>query len=362
MHPSIVRSAIVCFLLTAGACRPALVSSGPAAGSSAPAAAPGSTGGPGAPAPATPPSFVLPDAGPFDALAAPHPDASCGQQKHVLNRLTPELLLLLDRSSSMSTNDGAAGTRWEETTVAVTEVLTRTDGNIFWGLKTFPNPQGCDVAPGIEVPIGRSPPVTQAIAASRPNQGSAGTPTDTAVTLAVEYLRTLNTPNPKYLVLATDGLPTCPFASPEAFDATVAAIAAAQSAGFPTFVLGISTAGTEANDVLARMAMAGGRPRAGTPAYYPVEDRQSVVDALGQIAHVVESCTFPLDRTAPSPEDVAVNVDGMRVARDPTRMNGWEYGAGNKQIILYGAACDRVKSGSVASLEIVFGCPNMPIL
>jgi hypothetical protein len=219
------------------------------------------------------------------------------------------------------------------------------------------------VLPDVEVPIGPvSQPVLEAVRMTLPNDGASGTPTGAAIQAGNRYLGTLRSLNPKYLVVATDGLPTCPqtdFVVAE--QDTLAAIAAARAAGFPTFVIGIATAGTEADRVLGLMAMAGGQPRATTPAYYPVDDRQSLVNALGQIARVVETCTFPLDRDAPSPDDVAVNVDGLRIMRDPTRSNGWDYGPGNRVINLYGRACEIVKSGGVLNLEIIFGCPHVPI-
>jgi hypothetical protein len=75
---------------------------------------------------------------------------------------------------------------------------------------------------------------------------------------------------------------------------------------------------------------------------------------------VVASCTFPLEKDPPSPNDVAVNVDGMRIMRDTTQTNGWNYGPG-RTITLYGAACDRVKSGQAQDVDIIFGCPDIPI-
>ena len=50
----------------------------------------------------------------------------------------------------------------------------------------------------------------------------------------------------------------------------VMAVANAQTAGFPTFVVGISAPAGAANDALNMMAVAGGYPRAGSPPYYPV--------------------------------------------------------------------------------------------
>ena len=214
--------------------------------------------------------------------------------------------------------------------------------------------------PQVEVPINDdAQPVVVAVASGMPAQSGAGTPTSAAIAAAAGYLKNLATPNPKYIVLATDGLPTCPQSDHGlAVQNTLNELSAASGAGFPSFVIGIATADTDAELVLGQMAVAGGRPRTGMPAYYPVGDRQSLVSALGQITRSVETCTFPLDRQAPSPEDVAVNVDGMRIMRDTTRTNGWDYGPGNRVVNLYGAACDKVKSGSVLSLEIIFGCPT----
>jgi hypothetical protein len=325
-------------------------------------------GGGGAPADAGPgpgPTFTLPDASGFDAAAALAPDAACGLQRLRLDRLTPQLMLVLDRSGSMNLDATpfSHNTRWEETTAAVQDVLVQTKGTVSWGLKTFPTITGCDVLPQVEVPINDdAQPVADAVASGMPAQSGAGTPTSAAIAAAAGYLKNLATPNPKYIVLATDGLPTCPQSDHAlAVQNTLDQLSAAAGAGFPSFVIGISTADTDAELVLGQMAMAGGRPRTGMPAYYPVGDRQSLVSALGQITRSVETCTFPLDRQAPSPDDVAVNVDGMRIMRDTTRTNGWDYGPGNRVVNLYGAACDKVKSGSVLSLEIIFGCPHQPI-
>jgi hypothetical protein len=329
-------------------------------------------GGRGAAPPDAGFTFTPPDAGSGAGGAAPGAMGGtmpCGFQKHQLDRVPPELLLVLDRSGSMlipAAPGAGAGTptRWDETTAAVTDVVRQTDGSIHWGLKSFPTPYACLVAPGIEVPIGpTSAAVADAIAATLPSEKGSGTPTGRAVQIATEYLRSRATINPKYLVLATDGQPACPGAGDELMfrRAAVDAITAAGAAGVPTFVIGIATAGTEADAVLNEMARAGGRPRAGDPAYYPVASKQSLVAALGQITRVVTTCDFPLTSTPPSPNDVAVNVDGMRVPRDPTRMSGWEYSADGKVVVLHGAVCDLVKAGKAKNVDIIFGCPNVPI-
>ena len=50
-------------------------------------------------------------------------------------------------------------------------------------------------------------------------------------------------------------------------------------------------------------------------------NRDELVAALEAITGQIASCTFPLNPPPPVPNNVAVEVDGMRVARDPNQ--GW---------------------------------------
>ena len=197
IEASIARSLLVSLLSISAACGPARVSGAKGPARTDPAS-PG--GGPGSDPGAANPTFVLPDAGgAVDAAAALRPDLSCGLQRHRLTRLPPELLLVLDRSGSMrDLVDGTASTRWNETTAALDEVLARTDGSILWGLKSFPTPEGCEVLPDVEVPIGpASQPVVEAVRITLPNDGASGTPTAAAIQAGNLYLRTLRSLNPE---------------------------------------------------------------------------------------------------------------------------------------------------------------------
>src|SRR6185295_16575619 len=98
--------------------------------------------------------------------------------------------------------------------------------------------------------------------------GSGGTPTAAAIDVAAAAMRSRTTVNPKFLMLVTDGAPTCAGrTAPLSADATraqadaVAAIAAAQAAGLPTFVVAPSTATDVA--ALNALAVAGGYARPG---------------------------------------------------------------------------------------------------
>ena len=210
--------------------------------------------------------------------------------------------------------------------------------------------------PGVEVPVGMmtGPAVTTAITGMVPGMPT-GTPTNGAVDIATAHLKTRTTTNPKYLLLVTDGEPNCDAGA----TGSVMSIQAAAAAGFHTFVVGIATAGTTADTVLNDFATAGGEPRMGATKYYPATLRDELVTVLTQITGQVTNCVYPLTSQPPSPNDVAVNVGTMRIQRDP--MSGWDYGPGMQSVVLHGAACELAKSGMAGSVQIIFGCPNIPI-
>jgi hypothetical protein len=112
---------------------------------------------------------------------------------------------------------------------------------------------------------------------------------------------------------------------------------------------------------LNQMADKGGRARTGATKYYPVASRDELVTALETITGQIASCTFPLTPIPPVPENVAVEIDGQRIAHDTTQMNGWNYGPQNKSLILYGAICDSLKAGTAKNVQILYGCPGVTI-
>src|SRR3954453_12771410 len=134
---------------------------------------------------------------------------NCGAKAFNLEKAPAQILIVLDRSGSMNEIvTGTVGSKWVNVTGALNETLTATNGTVLWGLKTFPAPTGCAVADGVEVPIAamNATPIATAMMPIVPN-GSP--PTALAVTKAIEYLKGLGTNTPKYIVLATDGLPNC---------------------------------------------------------------------------------------------------------------------------------------------------------
>jgi Mg-chelatase subunit ChlD len=332
-----------------------------------------------------PPIDRSPDAGSVDA-SEPRPDAdfqvrwadaapqatstgadaaapNCGLETFELKPRPAELMLVLDRSGSMNAPaaPGAPTTKWADVTSALDEAMMKTNQVIEWGMKAFPTDQTqCYVADGVEVP---GAPMNHAsvwaqIMKSTPDGD--GTPTTLAIQKAVAYLAAHPSANARYLVVATDGEPNCRAgggrsgATDEA--GAVMAVSDALKAGLKTFVIGVAT-GPGAEAVLSDMAQAGGAPRASNPPYYPVASRADLISALGEITSIVTDCVFSLTKAPPSPDDVVVSVGGAPVMRDATHADGWDYGASNASIQLYGPACEQVKKGASKDVGIVFGCP-----
>ena len=295
----------------------------------------------------------------------PNPDGRlCGNARHTLAKTPAEVLVVLDRSSSMMTASpsGAGRTRWDDARDAVNAAVAG-NSNLAWGLKLFPTGSVmCAVDSNVEVPVGfgHGQAITNAMLPAGPPTGMLGgtTPTEPALYVGNEYLKTVTTPLPKYMVLVTDGLPSCArMAGALPLEAAVTLLASAAAAGIQTFVVGIGTGPSETGN-LNRMAEAGGRPRAADPKYYPAQNQADVDAALQAITRAVTTCTFPLVTRPLDPEFVSVTVGPRLVPRDLDHVDGWDYIQNGTGIEIYGPSCDALKTGTAANAGIHFGCPN----
>jgi Mg-chelatase subunit ChlD len=320
-------------------------------------------------------------------IAAPEPPAmdgvetaedDCGRQRFDVRRKPVEVLLVLDRSASMQDepsnedddeddddeNAVEVPSKWEVVVPALKEAIAATDGALSWGLKLFPlgdEAGECseDSYPGsIAVPIAplNAAKVNQAIEDTDPNGD--GTPTGDAINEAVKYLQGTGSDNPKYILLATDGDPSCAGTEKggdEARPAALKAVEAAANGGFDTFVVGISTTKESSTETLTELAAAG--KRAPASGYYLANTQDELLAALHAITAAAASCRFPLSSRPPNPDFVGVLIGSDRVSKDTGHKDGWDYvDPEHSAIELYGPACDKVQATGADTVNIIFAC------
>jgi hypothetical protein len=310
---------------------------------------------------------------------------SCGQMNVGIMPVPPDILIIQDKSGSMKNNDSdqsckngcGASAKWAEVSAALTQVVTNTDMTINWGIKFFSDNNACSAsgAPAVAVGPGNGANVSGAIAGTSPG---GNTPTRDAITSGAAYMATLTDTNPKYLLLATDGLPNCPVGcssmsspsssctmtdNPSEDMAAEQAVATALGMGFKTFVIGIGNV-TSAVATLNQMALNGGEAQTGgTTSYFAATDPTALQNALNAIIGAVASCNISLSGAPQGFTNVAVSADTssgtIQISQDPT--NGWSYSPDMKSVILNGTSCDNLKNGTYSNFQFYYACPGTTI-
>jgi hypothetical protein len=294
---------------------------------------------------------------------------NCGHKEFNVMRKPAEVLLLLDRSASMEDPpQGGTGSKWSVVVPGLSEVINQTNGEVSWGLKTFPEGEGSEciassVTDAIDVKIApmNGKAVTDQIMMTT-DKGN-GTPTGDAIKHAVTYFDSLKATdaNPKYILLATDGEPSCPGGQSTARPYAADAIKAAAMAGYHTFVVGVSTTKATATAALNDMAIAGLEARADpnplSTKFYLANTKDELVTSLKVITGVVSDCTFPLGEAPPVPENIGVRVGTKLAPKDTTHTDGWDYtGPDNMTVKVYGSWCDQIKTSAANTVQMVFAC------
>lgn len=325
----------------------------------------GETGGRGA-SPGTGGSDA--DAG----IIARDADATCGLTKFMVERMPSDMLLLLDRSGSMRerpTGSTATTSKWELVVPALSGVITATDAGIAWAYKSFPEGTGTACASGgvspvidVEMAAANAAKVNDAIMATSPDGN--GTPTGDAIKAAATYLMSLTDGARHSILLATDGEPSCPTGSSAAATYAIQAVTDAAAAGINTFVVGIATSNKSSTATLNQLADAGGAPiknaDPAAPHYYLASTSDDLIASLKTITGKVASCDFAFKTPPPVPENIAVDVEGVRVPKSDT--DGWSYmDSGFHGVRINGAACEKLQKAAVGAVQITFGCPDVVI-
>jgi hypothetical protein len=183
-----------------------------------------------------------------------------------------------------------ANSKWSQLTTSLDMLTAQTQSTVAWGLKLAASTNSsCGSSSVLEVPAGLddASPIASAIAAANPTGSS---PIRAALQAGVAYLQSLTDANPKYLLLADDGQPGC-LAGGTSDGALATDVAAAVTAGFPTFVVGIDNT-ADGVSILNTVAIAGGVPQTGgTTSFYRVSDTAQLESAIA--AHVATATCHP---------------------------------------------------------------------
>ncbi len=303
-------------------------------------------------------------------------DAGCESTTPVATTIVgdpPDMLLVVDISGSMCTpllsSFGSMTTKLSIMKDALDDLVTAYDGRINFGLMLFPGDGACGAGTVRNPIMMRNASAIQSTLAGLnvsffgcATSNTGATPTFSSIDEARAYYGTIPVnPVGQFALLATDGLPNCGPEQPdgstaETVDETVTAITNLASAGVNTYVLGFGSDITGDPTALNRMATAGGT---GTP--YSATSADALATALDTIAAgiIPPSCTVELDGPTRDPALFQVSFDGgALIPRDTSHASGWDYDPTTNTITFYGAECTEVQSGSVASIDVDFGCPG----
>jgi len=287
---------------------------------------------------------------------------------------TPDMLIVLDRSGSMKRG---GINRWDPSVRAVKSITSSLDSKIRFGMMLFPKPCGFDdpacfldaCAPGeLEVPVavGTSGAIRALLDMTQP---TGGTPTGATLDAARMILDAQaagpdEVVTPKFILLVTDGQPTCPSgegsidATQQELEAdkqlTVQAIDALRATGAKTYVIGYDAASDQAlASALTEFAQHGG-----TTDYRPVEDEASLLTEFQRIAGEVVSCSYQLDMEPTDPSYVLVTLDGTQL--NLNKPDGWSINS--RTVTVEGQACKTLQDGKDHVLNVQVKCDVVPII
>ena len=308
-------------------------------------------------------TFEVPDEteGPQTEGPPPELTSGCAEVEVVVEPTTPTVVLLVDRSGSM-TEDFGGQPRWDATYQTLMDpndgVVAELESSVRFGLALYTSEDGFE---------GGECPMVSTVAPSLDNRASIDavfgpadpideTPTGESLALVAQQLAAFDEEGPKAIVLATDGEPdTC--AQPNPQQGQPQAIAAAQEAyalGIRTHIISVG------NDVgaehLQQMANVGvGLPvDAAMPApYYQALDAAQLVEAFEDIIGSFVSCQLAIDG----------EVDLNRACDGTVTLDGVELECGTdwqlpdeSTLELMGDACATLQDGNDHGVDASWPC------
>ncbi len=300
--------------------------------------------------------------------------APCAQVVVNLAPVTPTVMMLVDRSGTMSDPFGSEPSRWDALYGTLmdptTGVVARLAGAVRFGVAAY-TARDRDNDGQVEGACPRMNVVAPALdnyGAIEDVYGSLApldeTPTGAAIDAVLPALAAVEEAGPKILVLATDGEPdTCARPNPnghaQARADALLAVQQAYEAEIETYVVSVggeAVGNPQAEQHMHELANAGlGRAPDADPAapLYVALAPDELVAAFDDIIGGVRTCTFTLEGM----------VDEEHAAGGTVTLDGEELDYGTdwqlvdpSTIELLGAACDAILAGGEHEVEATFTC------
>jgi len=301
------------------------------------------------------------------STTAPPDKIPCDTEETEVVPVPPSVLLILDKSGSMSMEQWdhdakpqtADVTRWYSLHQVVEGVVTMFDSVVHFGVKLYPmidagsfEPTACVVDPGVEVPI--APMNANGVLAGIPAidfEVLGGTPMETGLKRGFEYLKLLDPTLQRVAILVADGEISDTCAGENFLEAQAAVEDSFANFDIPTYVVGIDV-DASTSEQLAALALAGGKPKPGPEPFYQTSNQGELQAAISQIVKDTLSCVIAVDPAPSEPELFEVHIDGQAVPEVAScAEDGYIWSVPHTEVTLCGAACDALKeTGKVQAL------------
>lgn len=285
----------------------------------------------------------------------------CQVEETLVEPIPPSVLLILDKSGSMSMekwdHDNNAQTptvtRWYSLFKVVESVVTKFNATVHFGVKLYPklgagsyvDSGACIVTPGVEVPIA---PMNKnqvlSVVPAADFEVLGGTPMETGLKEGFKYLSTLDPGLQRFAILVADGeiSDTC---QGENINEAVAFVEDQYNLyGIPTYVVGIDV-DPSTSEQLTSLADAGGKPKIGPEPFYQTNNQIELEAAIQGIIDDTLSCVIAVDPAPTQPELFEVWIGDTQLAKAGSCAdNGWVWTKDDfTEIELCGDACKLLK-------------------
>jgi von Willebrand factor type A domain-containing protein len=300
--------------------------------------------------------------------------AVCVDLAAEFERVTPSVVMLIDRSGSMTARFEGRRNRWQTLVATLTDpassLIKKLEGSVRFGMALYTSdsgfgpaqpPRQCPILTNVDIALDNFSSIASVL--SDPvNKPFDDTPTAESLAAVAAKLEAFAADGPKSIILATDGDPdTC--ADPDANHSedskalSVAAVTAARANGISTYVISVGDEATASH--LKALAVAGAGGDAAAEAYTAL-DTAALEDAFNQIIGTVRTCDFKLDGTVEAAEARRgkVLLDGEALAYgDP---DGWLM-PDESTVRLQGQACEAVRADA-SGIAMSFPCDVLQIV